>query len=150
MATSNNTKKQSTKKRSAASSKKSTAAVKNTKTSKNTTNQDMELWYEVILILLFAFMIFLFLCNFGLVGPIGVFFKNIMFGLFGFAAYILPVLMFVGIFFCWVNKGHPAVKRKMIAGSVLFLLLGAIGELAAGRLQDMYEYQILDFYEKSV
>ena len=150
MATSNNTKKQSTKKKSAAATKKSNAAVKNTKTSKNVSNKDMELWYEVMLILLFAFMIFLFLCNFGLVGPIGVFFKNIMFGLFGFAAYILPVLMFVGIFFCWVNKGHPAVKRKMMAGTVLFLLLGAVGELAAGRLQDMQEYQILDFYEKSV
>ncbi len=150
MATSNNTKKQSTKKKSAASAKKSNAAVKNTKTTRTTSSKDMELWYEVMLIVLFAFMIFLFLCNFGLVGPIGVFFKNIMFGLFGLAAYILPVLMFVGIFFCWVNKGHPAVKRKLIAGVVLFLLLGAVGELAAGRLEHMYEYQVLEFYEKSV
>ena len=153
MATSNNTKKQSTKKKSAASSKKSNAAVKNTKTtqtSKAMSAKEMELWYEVMLIVVFAFMIFLFLCNFGLVGPIGVFFKNIMFGLFGFAAYILPILMFVGILFCWVNKGHPAVKRKMIAGVVLFLLLGAVGELTAGRLAHMYEFKILDFYEKSI
>ena len=150
MATGNNTKKQNTKKKSAASAKKSNTAVKNTKTTKTTSSKDMELWYEVMLIVLFAFMIFLFLCNFGLVGPIGVFFKNIMFGLFGLAAYILPVLMFVGIFFCWVNKGHPAAKRKMIAGTVLFLLLGAVGELAAGRLVHMDEYQVLEFYEKSV
>ena len=151
MATSNNTKKRNTQKKSSNTSKNSrTSAVKNTKPVKTASPQDMELWYEVGLIVLFAFMVFLFLCNFGLVGPMGVFFKNIMFGLFGFAAYIMPVLLFVGTFFGWVNKGHLAARRKIIAGVILFLLLGAVGELAAGRLKGMDGYNALNFYENSI
>lgn len=151
MATSNNMKKRNTQKKNSNTSKSSrTAAAKNTKSVRKASSQDMELWYEVGLIVLFAFMVFLFLCNFGLVGPIGVFFKNIMFGLFGLSAYIMPILSFVGTFFGWVNKGHPAAKRKIIAGAVLFLLLGAVGELAAGRLKEMDGYNVVTFYENSV
>ena len=150
MAASNNTKKKNTQRKSSNTSKKTSTSSRNSKAAKAPSSQDMELWYEVGLIILFAFMVFLFLCNFGLVGPIGVFFKNIMFGLFGFAAYIMPVLLFVGTFFGWVNKGHPAAKRKIIAGAVLFLLLGAVGELAAGRLNEMKGYNVLNFYENSI
>ncbi len=178
--TSNSTKKRSTTKKTAGTSntntkktqtaKKSTASTRNasaktskiaktTKTSKNTkayakaqstSAQDMELLYEVGLIILFAFMVFLLLCNWGLVGPIGVFFKNIMFGLFGLAAHIMPILLFVGIFFGWVNKGNSAAKRKIIAGIVLFLLLGAAGEIAAGRLEKIDVYSMIDFYKNSI
>ena len=130
---------------------------RNVKTTKHTTSvsksvnrQEMELWYEVGLIVLFAFMVFLFLCNFNLVGPIGVFFKNIMFGLFGFMAYIMPVLLFVAVFFGWVNKKHPAVKRKIIAGSALYLTLGSVCEFITGRLIEMEEYSIAAFYKNSV
>ncbi len=130
---------------------------RNTKTTRKTTTtattanrQDMELWYEVGLIVLFAFMVFLFLCNFNLVGPIGVFFKNIMFGLFGLMAYVMPVLLFIAFFFGWVNKKHPAMKRKVIAGSVLYLTLGAACEFFAGRLTKMEKYDIAALYKNSV
>ena len=133
------------------STKRASASKTNTQAKSKTVNrQDQELWYEVGLIIMFAFMVFLFLCNFGLVGPIGVFFKNIMFGLVGFTAYILPVFLFVAVFFGWVNKAHSAMKRKLIAGTIFFLLLSAIGEFAAGRIKDMESYQFIDFYKKSV
>ena len=151
MAKSNTT---NTSRRNTKTTGKTTAARKNTKTTtvapKNANKQDMELWYEVGLIVLFAFMIFLFLCNFNLVGPIGVFFKNIMFGLFGLTAYVMPALLFTAFLFSWVNKGHPSVRRKVIAGCILFLTLGAVCELIAGRLTDMTEYHVTDFYNNSV
>ncbi len=120
------------------------------KATRNLSPQEMELWYEVGLIILFAFMVFLFLCNLGLVGPVGVFFKNIMFGLFGFAAYIMPILLFLGTFFVWVNKGHTAAKRKVISGIVLFCLLCAVGELTTGRLAQMESYNLIVLYQNSV
>lgn len=174
MATSNNTKKKSTTKTSATSNVTKTSAAKKktkaagTKTSrtstkgktsqykkqsakgKNTSAEDMELLYEVGLIILFACMVFLLLCNWGLVGPIGVFFKHIMFGMFGLSAHIMPILLFVGTFFGWVNRGSKAAKRKIIACIVLFLLLGAAGEIAAGRLDDIEIYSMIDFYKNSI
>ena len=141
-----------TRRRSTNSKSKTTkkTTAKTTSTANKRTREDQELWYEVGLIVLFAFMVFLFLCNFGMVGPIGVFFKNIMFGLFGLTAYIMPVLLFILTFFGWVNKGHPAARRKMIAGTVLFILIGAVCEMIAGRLNDMEAYNLKDLYQNSI
>lgn len=144
MAKSNNTSRRGTNRTAKNTTHKAASAKK------QVNRQDQELWYEVGLIVLFAFMVFLFLCNFGLVGPIGVFFKNIMFGLFGLTAYIMPVFLFVGIFFGWVNQRHPAMRRKMIAGALLFLLLGAVSEFLAGRLADMDAYNLIELYKASV
>ncbi len=133
-----------TRKRNSKTTKKSTAARKNTR------SQDMELWYEVGLIVLFAFMVFLFLCNFNLVGPIGLVFKHMMFGLFGLTAYVMPVLLFVAVFFGWVNKTHPAMKRKVFAGVTLFFVIGAVCELIAGRLSSMEKYSISGIYQSCI
>ena len=142
----------STRRRSTTSKSKTTAktTAKTTSTAHKQTREDQELWYEVGLIVLFAFMVFLFLCNFGMVGPIGVFFKNIMFGLFGLTAYIMPVLLFILTFFGWVNKGHPAARRKLIACTVLFILIGAVCEMIAGRLNNMEAYNLKDLYQNSI
>ncbi len=147
MAKSNSTRRRSTTSKSKATK---TTTSKTTSAAHKQTREDQELWYEVGLIVLFAFMVFLFLCNFGMVGPIGVFFKNIMFGLFGLTAYIMPVLLFILTFFGWVNKGHPAARRKMIACTVLFILIGAVCEIIAGRLHDMAAYNLKDLYQNSI
>ena len=150
MAGSNNTNRRNTKRTTTRNTSRSSASKTNASAkSKGSKHQDQELWYEVGLIVMFAFMVFLFLCNFGLVGPIGVFFKKIMFGLVGLTAYILPIFLFVTVFFGWVNKAHFAVKRKMIAGTIFFLILGTACEFFAGRLEDMERYKISDLYQKS-
>ena len=59
-------------------------------------------------------------------------------------------LIYGAVFFGWVNKAHSAMKRKLIAGTIFFLLLSAIGEFAAGRLKDMESYRFIEFYKKSV
>ena len=48
---------------------------------------DVAIKSEVILIALFALCVFLFLCNFGMIGVMGNAISGVMFGFFGFTAY---------------------------------------------------------------
>ena len=92
--------------------------------------------------MLFVVMVLLFFCNFGLIGPVGDVVSSVLFGLFGFAAYIVPVLLFIAIAFWFANEGNPTAVRKMIAGVVLFIMLGVICDLIAGNTVSMEEYDI--------
>lgn len=130
--------------------KRNTTRKYNTTSRKSKKRREQELRAEVGLIVLFAFMVFLFLCNFGLVGPVGTFFKNIMFGLCGFMAYALPIFLFVVTFFNWINKGNQEAHRKVVASAVLYFIICISCEFVAGRLSDMDTFKVLDFYKNSV
>ena len=52
------------------------------------TAQDSELFHEIGLIVLFVVMVILFCCNFGIIGPVGNAISGVLFGIFGFTAYI--------------------------------------------------------------
>lgn len=142
------TKTNNTRKSTSKTTTKRRAAAKSSQKAAN--RQEQELLHEVGVIVTFTFMVFLFLCNFGLVGPIGAFFKHIMFGLFGIMAYIFPMLLFFGVFFHWVNRFHPAVMRKLISGGTLFLLLCAMCEFFAGRIEQLKGFPVIDLYQNSV
>lgn len=94
--------------------------------------QDRELFHEIGLIGLCVFMLFLFLCNFGIIGPFGNVIKGIMFGIFGFPAYIVPILIFFALAFWFANEGSPTALRKLISGIILFLMVGVVCDLIAG------------------
>ena len=96
-----------------------------------------KLLQEILLIMVFALCVFLFLCNFGLMGSVGGFLKNLQFGIFGLPAYIAPILIFVATVFYISNEGSPAAVRKLIAGIFLYLLAAMLCELLAGRLPGM-------------
>lgn len=130
--------------------KKTTTRKYNSSARKSKKRMEQELWAEVGLIILFAFMLFLFLCNFGLVGPVGTFFKNVMFGLFGWMAYVFPIFLFVITFFNWINKGNKSAHTKVVASSVLYFILCTCCEFMAGRLKEMDGYHILELYKDSV
>ena len=83
MAASNGRKTASSNKRTAQSRKKTSTQRKKTKAQ---AAQDSALFHEIGLIVLFAAMVFLFCCNFGIIGPIGDAVSGILFGLFGLAA----------------------------------------------------------------
>ena len=111
------------------SGKKTSSSGKNSKNNSRKRNnqahqaaQDSALFHEIGLIVLFVVMVLLFLCNFGLIGPVGDVVSSVLFGLFGFTAYIVPVLVFIGIAFWFANEGNPTALRKMIAGVVLFFM----------------------------
>ncbi len=107
---------------------------------------DVAIRNEIILIALFAAAIFLFLCNFGIAGVMGNTISDIMFGIFGLLAYIMPLVLFVMIAFGMVNSGNIIATRKLVAGVMLFLLVGMMCELFTGALEGVESYQIKEIY----
>ena len=140
----------------ASSSGKRTSSSNRTK--KSTTNsrsrqaqqrtaQDSELFHEIGLIVLFVVMVILFCCNFGIIGPVGNAISGVLFGVFGFTAYIAPVVLFLAVAFWFANEGNPTAVRKMMAGVVLFLMIGIICDLFAKTAGSMEQYDIRLLYK---
>ena len=110
------------------------------------TAQDSELFHEIGLIVLFVVMVILFCCNFGIIGPVGNAISGVLFGIFGFTAHIAPIVIFLAVAFWFANEGNPTAVRKMIAGVVLFLMLGVICDLIARTAGSMEQYDIKLLY----
>lgn len=104
---------------------------------------------EILLIALLAVCVFLFLCNFGVIGVAGNTISSIMFGIFGLTAYAVPIVFFIMIAFGMVNSGNSIAVRKLVAGIVLFLLVGMIFDLFTGRPAAAESYQIKEIYSLS-
>ncbi len=132
----------STKKTSANSK----ANTKKKQIDKYQAERDSEMFHEISLIVLFIVAVFLFLCNFGIVGSVGDAISKVLFGLFGFMAYVAPVLLFVAVAFWFANAGNPTAVRKLIAGTVLFLIVGIVCDLIAKgaiSLKDGYDLKAI-------
>lgn len=110
---------------------------------------DVAIRNEVFLIVLFAVAVFLFICNFGIAGVMGETISNVMFGIFGLTAYVMPLALFVMIAFGTVNSGNVIAIRKLVSGVVLALLVMVLCEFFAGKLGGMESYQIKAIYENS-
>ena len=95
---------------------------------------------------MFVVMVILFCCNFGIIGPVGNAISGVLFGIFGFTAYIAPIVIFLAVAFWFANEGNPTAVRKMIAGVVLFLMLGVICDLIARIAGSMEQYDIKLLY----
>ncbi|MCI9144170.1 MAG: DNA translocase FtsK, partial [Lachnospiraceae bacterium] len=109
--------------------------------------QDSALFHEIGLIVLFAAMVFLFCCNFGIIGPVGLAVSGVLFGLFGLTAYVMPVLLFLAAAFWFANEGNPNAARKLIAGIVLFVMAGIVCDLAVKAAGSMETYNAVVLYE---
>lgn len=116
-----------------------------TRSSKKTTNQrgtklakkdefNDELVNEITLIVILAVALLLFLCNFGILGAFGGAVSNVMFGLFGMVAYIMPLLAIYMFFFGTANKGNPKAVRRNSALVILALGTSCVFELIQGEL----------------
>ncbi|SFU47998.1 FtsK/SpoIIIE family DNA translocase [Butyrivibrio sp. INlla21] len=103
---------------------------------------DYSLRSELIVIAMVALTIFLFLCNFGICGSIGNTISGVLFGLFGFTAYLAPLLALFCVVIGVANFGSSASTRKIVSGIVLFIILGMILELFTGRPQGTESYSI--------
>lgn len=108
---------------------------------------DGALLHEIGLIVLFVFMVILFCCNFGIIGPAGDAVSGFLFGVFGFTAYVAPAILFLAVSFWFANEGNPNALRKMIAGIVLFIMLGAVCDLIVQGGGEMDKYSIKELYE---
>lgn len=107
---------------------------------------DVAIRNEIILIALFAVAVFLFLCNFGIAGVMGNTIRDVMFGIFGLTAYIMPLALFLMIAFGMVNSGSSIAARKLVSGVLLFLIAGILCELFSGSLEGTESYQVGEIY----
>ena len=118
-------------------------------TAKYDYERDRALFQEIGLIVFFVVMVLLFLCNFGMIGVVGNFFRDILFGIFGLPAYAAPILLFVAAAFWSANAGNPTAVRKLLAGTVLFLMAGVVCELFAKNLAGLTSYDLVYIYTAS-
>ncbi|MBO5998990.1 MAG: DNA translocase FtsK 4TM domain-containing protein, partial [Lachnospiraceae bacterium] len=133
--------KTTTAKRTSSNTKRSTSSSRNVRNKKNNEGFSRDLG----VILLFAGMIFLFLSNFGIMGKAGDFFSGILFGLFGWSAYFIPVFAFAFIMF--LMFGRPGLYvRQIIAVFILPLLFGVTMSLLHDGFSHDYIYRASDLY----
>lgn len=96
---------------------------------RNVSRPDNGIMDEIVLILSFAVVIFLFLCTVGIIGTpkgateqnFGDFIQNIMLGLFGYTAYIVPIVAFFIMALGISNRSNYFVWFKI--GSLIALIM---------------------------
>ena len=133
--------------KSSSSGKNSRNSSKNkARNNRQYSEQESALFHEVGLILLFAVAVILFLCNFGVIGTVGDAISDFLFGVFGYPAYVVAVLAFIGAAFWSANAGSPAAVRKLVAGFILFLMTGVVCEMFSGSALQMEQYNLSAIY----
>lgn len=85
---------------------------------------------EILTILLLALSILLLLGNFGVTGEAGTAVSNILFGLFGSAAYVFPFVFFFIAVFIIVNRRNGEAAVKAVCAAVLYILTAMFFALA--------------------
>ncbi|MBO5094288.1 MAG: DNA translocase FtsK [Lachnospiraceae bacterium] len=121
-----------------------TSGAKRTNTAPESSVRD-----EIALIAVLAVAVFLFLCNFGVIGVAGDTISHFLFGVFGLPAYAVPVLLFLAVAFRLANKGLNIATLKLIAGGVLVCLAGIVLDMVGGASLKMEQYNIIDLYRYS-
>ena len=126
-------------------SKRSTSSKKN---SRNKVQDDFneDLANEIVIIIVVAVALCLFLCNFGILGKVGNFISDFMFGLFGLMAYVFPLLGAYLIFFGMANAGNSKAVRRNVALILLFVDLGMAFELIFNKPDIELPYSLKDIY----
>lgn len=104
--------------------KRKTPARKTKKGQENTA-----LKQEILILSMLAVCILLVISNFGVGGIAGEAVSSVMFGLFGWMAYLLPFVLFGVVAFLISNRGNSHAYIKAGAAIVLLLLLSAFLEL---------------------
>ncbi len=94
-----------------------------------------QLMKEACVWLILALCVFSFISYFGIGGYIGTVISDISFGLFGFPAYLLPVLVFLAAAFLISNRASHAATIKFLSGTLLYLCICSITELLVNGYQ---------------
>lgn len=89
---------------------------------------------EIVMIVVIAFSLFLFLCNIfsdggSILGSIGTFISDFLFGVFGFLNYIIPIMLIYVIFLGIANSRSPKAIRRIICIIVLYICISMFCEL---------------------
>ncbi len=140
-----------TRTRSGASSGNKTATKRTTAsntTKKKVQEPDFSVMDEIVLIIAFAIVIFLFLCTIGVIKAgegaapnLGDYIKQFMLGLFGYAAYIVPIVTFFSMALAISNRNNYFVWFKI--GSLIALVV------VMGVFMHMISYGELETFSQS-
>ena len=103
---------------------------------------------DLLIILLFAGMVFLFLSCFGILGPVGNLFRSLMFGLAGFSAYFLPVFVFGAVLYYTAHENDPMMPARLTGACGLFLVFSPVCELVSADLKNMPLYDLSGIYNR--
>ena len=110
--------------RKTSSQKKSTGTARNNRKKKRNAVSSAAV-NEAALILLLAVLIFVFLCVIRVIkGSLANGISDIMFGLFGLLAYVVPLIVFLSVAFEISNKGNRVAVLKLVSGIVLLFIVG--------------------------
>lgn len=96
-----------------------------------------ELINEISMIVVLGIALLLFLCNFGILGAVGNAVSDVMFGMFGFLTYIVPVLCVYMMFFGAANKGNPKAVRRNTSLVALYFLIATAFELGQNEVNEV-------------
>ena len=105
-----------------------------------------QIFDDVIMIVSGAVCIFLFLCNFHIMGSFGNAISNFMFGVFGLFAYIAPLFIGGSVVFYNIKRGDYVAIRKFWSVVSLCLAFMVIFELFSADYSEMMKYDIKEIY----
>lgn len=103
---------------------------KNTKEEAKRTQESPALRQEIIILCVLAASILMLISNFGLGGLAGEVCSAVLFGIFGWMAYLIPILVFGAAAFLISNRGNAHAYIKIAALLVLLIVVCALLELA--------------------
>lgn len=109
--------------------RKNTSRKRNKKQTKKKQDSQSFLKDEIIILSALAAGILLLISNFGIGGFVGDAVSSVLFGLFGTIAYIIPILLFIGIAFVISNKGNSIAYIKTTAGAGFTLMVCTLFQL---------------------
>ena len=103
---------------------------------------------DIIMIVSAAVCIFLFLCNFRIIGSFGNAISDFMFGIFGLFAYVAPLFVGGSVIFYNLKRGDYVAIRKFWSVVSLCVMMMVIFELFSADYGETMEYHIKDIYER--
>ncbi|MBO5509632.1 MAG: DNA translocase FtsK 4TM domain-containing protein, partial [Lachnospiraceae bacterium] len=87
---------------------------------------------EIKLFVYLAISVFLLCSNFGWCGVIGDFFANLLFGLFGTIAYVLPIYLFLSAAFLLANGAMKSIVKRVLCVGILLTVVAFVCQLIVG------------------
>ena len=117
------------------STKKKATGRKSGKNQQNNKNQQF-LRDEIIILAALAVCIFLMISNFGVGGLVGDVISGVLFGIFGWLSYVIPIIIFAVCALLVSNKGSTHAYIKAIAAGFLMMIIDALLTLWTGSYVD--------------
>lgn len=117
--------------------------------SKKRTKKDVIIERDIKIVFVFCLCVFLFVCNFGVVGKFGNILSGFFFGVFGTLNYVITLFVAgLYLYFSLNGKNKTSIK-KTISACILFMLIGMVIDLISGNtksLCDAHLFSIGKFY----